>query len=373
MSDIRDLLFHTAGLAAAHLEELDERPVFPQLSADDLRARVADELPEEPIDPQIVVEELATSVAPGLVAIPGGRYFGFVTGSSVPGALAANWLVSAWDQNAGNYVGSPAASIVEDITAGWIKELLGFPSEASVAFVTGTQMAHVTCLAAARQEVLQREGWDVPRRGLWEAPRIRVIAGEKRHVTVDRALRMLGIGTDAIEEVPADDMGRIRTDALAAALANGSGPTIVVAQAGEVNTGSFDPLPEINEIAGHHNACDMIGGVGLLLTTVGRRSGQPRPVIVGYLRDGDDVIVADVNIAKPAVPSWVLNLRAHPEAEVQLGRERYQARAEFLEGEDRAGQWDRQVAAEPLVDQAQQLAGREIAVIRLRRIKGSSE
>lgn len=254
MSDIRDLLFHTAGLAAAHLEELDERPVFPQLSADDLRARVADELPEEPIDPQIVVEELATAVAPGLVAIPGGRYFGFVTGSSVPGALAADWLVSAWDQNAASYVGSPAASIVEDITAGWIKELLGFPSEASVAFVTGTQMAHVTCLAAARQEVLQREGWDVPRRGLWEAPRIRVIAGEKRHVTVDRALRMLGIGTDAIEEVPADDMGRIRTDALSAALANGSGPTIVVAQAGEVNTGSFDPLPEINEIAGHHNA-----------------------------------------------------------------------------------------------------------------------
>ena len=296
MSDIRDLLFHTAGLAAAHLEELDERPVFPQLSADDLRARVADELPEEPIDPQIVVEELATAVAPGFVAIPGGRSFGFVTGSSVPGALAADWLVSAWDQNAGNYVGSPAASIVEDITAGWIKELLGFPSEASVAFVTGTQMAHVTCLAAARQEVLQREGWDVPRRGLWEAPRIRVIAGEKRHVTVDRALRMLGIGTDAIEEVPADDMGRIRTDALSAALANGSGPTIVVAQAGEVNTGSFDPLPEINEIAGHHNACDMIGGVGLLLTTVGRRSGQPRSVIVGYLREGEDVIVTDLPV-----------------------------------------------------------------------------
>ena len=118
----------------------------------------------------------------------------------------------------------------------------------------------------------------------------------------------------------------------------------------------------------------LVGGAStLLLTTVGRRSGQPRTVTVGYLRDGGDVIMMDTNFAKPAAPAWVLNLRAHPEAEVRLGRERYQAGAEFLEGEDRAGQWDRQVAAEPLVDQAQQLAGREIALIRLRRIKGSSE
>ena len=117
----------------------------------------------------------------------------------------------------------------------------------------------------------------------------------------------------------------------------------------------------------------LVGGGSLLLTTVGRRSGQPRTVIVGYLRDGDDVIVAHVNIANPAVPSWVLNLRTHPEAEVRLGRERYQARAEFLEGEDRAGQWDRLVAADPMLDWVQRLAGRELSVIRLRRIKGSSE
>ena len=117
----------------------------------------------------------------------------------------------------------------------------------------------------------------------------------------------------------------------------------------------------------------LVGGGSLLLTTVGRRSGQPRTVIVGYLRDGEDMIVADTNIAKPAVPSWVLNLRAHPEAEVQLGRERYQARAEFLEGEDRAGQWGRLVAADPGYDWVQRVAGRERYVIRLHRIKGSSE
>ena len=113
--------------------------------------------------------------------------------------------------------------------------------------------------------------------------------------------------------------------------------------------------------------------MGLLLTTVGRRSGQPRSVIVGYLREGEDVIVTDSNFTLPAVPSWVFNLRAHPEAEVRLGRERYQARAEFLKGEDRASQWDRLVAADPLYDRVQRLAGREISVIRLRRIKGSSE
>ena len=117
-----------------------------------------------------------------------------------------------------------------------------------------------------------------------------------------------------------------------------------------------------------------VGGTStLLLTTVGRRSGEPRTVTVGYLRDGDDVVMMDTNFAKPAVPAWVLNLRAHPEAEVRLGRERFQARAEFLEGEDRAGQWDRQVAAEPLVEEAQRLAGREIGLVRLRRLKGSSE
>jgi deazaflavin-dependent oxidoreductase (nitroreductase family) len=118
----------------------------------------------------------------------------------------------------------------------------------------------------------------------------------------------------------------------------------------------------------------LVGGASvLLLTTVGRRSDQPRTVTVGYLRDGEDVIMTDSNNAKPTVPAWVLNLRAHPEAEVRLGRERYQARAEFLEGEDRASQWDRLVAADPLYDRVQRLAGRELSVIRLGRIKGSSE
>ena len=260
MSDIRDLLFRTAELAVMYLEELDDRPVFPQLSSDELRSRIEDELPEEPTDPGVVVDDLVAAVEPGLVASPGGRYFGFVTGGAVPASLAADWLATTWDQNSFSYVSSPAASVVEDITAGWIKELLRLPLQASVAFVTGCQMAHVTSLAAARLEVLRRVGWDLPGQGLSEAPRIGVIAGEQRHVTVDRALRLLGIGTDSIEAVEVDPQGRIEVDGLKSSLADADGPTIVVLQAGEVNTGSFDPLAKTIDIAREHGAWVHIDG-----------------------------------------------------------------------------------------------------------------
>ena len=260
MNDMRDLLFRTAGLAARFFDELDERPVFPQLSPAELRSRIELDLPEGPTDPGIVIDELAAAVGPGLVSVPGGRYFGFVTGGSLPAAVAADWLATAWDQNSFSFVSSPAASIVEDITAGWIKALLRLPPEASVAFVTGCQMAHVTSLAAARHEVLRRVGWDLLRNGLQRAPEIRVVTGEKRHVTVDRALRLLGIGSDAIKLVDVDDHGRTRPEALAAALAAGQGPTIVVAQAGEVNTGSFDPLAEIIDASRSHGAWVHIDG-----------------------------------------------------------------------------------------------------------------
>ncbi len=274
MNDIRELLFHTAGLAADHLEELDERPVFPQLSAGELRARIPAELPQEPTDPVSVVEEFAAAVAPGLVSVPGGRYFGFVTGGAVPASVAADWLATAWDQNSFSYVSSPAASLVEDITAGWIKDLLRLPSQSSVAFVTGCQMAHVTSLAAARHEVLRQSGWEVSRRGLRDAPRLRVVTGEKRHVTVDRALRLLGIGSEAMDLVAVDDQGRTELDALRAALSAHEGPTVVVAQAGEVNTGSFDPLREIIDISRSHGAWVHIDGAFGIWARVSSRLGH---------------------------------------------------------------------------------------------------
>jgi glutamate/tyrosine decarboxylase-like PLP-dependent enzyme len=246
---MRELLRETADLAADFLESLPERPVFPHVELDDLRSRLGGPVPEGPTDPHAVVRELAAVGDTGAVAIPGGRYFGFVIGGAVPAALAADWLTSAWDQNAGLYVAGPAAAVAEEVAGAWLAELLRLPADVSFAFVTGTQMAHATALAAARNHVLSEAGWDVERDGLPGAPRIRVLAGEKVHSTLPRALRLVGLGTGSIVSVAADDQGRMRADALIDALAAGDGPTIVCAQAGEVNTGSFDPFEEIADAA----------------------------------------------------------------------------------------------------------------------------
>jgi glutamate/tyrosine decarboxylase-like PLP-dependent enzyme len=249
VTESRDLLRRTAEIAADYLESLDERPVFPRTSPDELREALGGPLPEEPLDPGEVVGELAEAAERGVVAMGSGRYFGFVIGGALPAALAADWLTTAWDQNAGLYACGPSASVVEQVTREWLLDLLGLPGESSIGFVTGTQMAHVTGLAAARFHVLDGVGWDVNREGLTGAPPVRVIVGEKRHVTVDRALRLLGLG--APTTVAADDQGRMEPEALREALSEG--PTIVCAQAGEVNTGAFDPLPEIAD------ACEEFG------------------------------------------------------------------------------------------------------------------
>jgi glutamate/tyrosine decarboxylase-like PLP-dependent enzyme len=249
VTDARELLRRTAELAADYLDTLGDRPVFPQVSPEELREALGGPLPDEPLPAEQVVEELATAAEPGVVALGSGRYFGFVIGGELPAALAADWLTSAWDQNAGLYAGGPSASVVEQVTREWLVDLLGLPADSSIGFVTGTQLAHVTGLAAARWHVLDAVGWDVGADGLTGAPPMRVLVGEKRHVTVDRALRLLGLGAPTV--VAADSQGRLVPDALREAL--GEGPTIVCAQAGEVNTGAFDPLPEIAD------ACEAAG------------------------------------------------------------------------------------------------------------------
>jgi glutamate/tyrosine decarboxylase-like PLP-dependent enzyme len=249
MSKTRDLLARTAELAADYVESLGERPVFPAVTPEQLREALGGPLPEGPAEPDQVIEELVAAAEPGVVALGSGRYFGFVIGGALPAALAAEWLTSTWDQNAGLYVGGPSASVVEEVTRGWLVDLLGLPPKSSVGFVTGTQMANVTGLAAARWHVLDAVGWDVGTKGLTGAPPVTVLAGEKRHVTVDRALRLLGLGAPTV--VASDSQGRLVSEALREAL--GEGPTIVCAQAGEVNTGAFDPLPEIAD------ACEAAG------------------------------------------------------------------------------------------------------------------
>jgi glutamate/tyrosine decarboxylase-like PLP-dependent enzyme len=248
VSDERELLRRTAEIAADILDGLDERPVFPALSLDEIRAALGGPFPNAPADPLEVVELLAREVDKGVVATPGPRYFGYVIGGALPATVGADWLTTIWDQCAGLGPLGPSVAVVEEITGDWLKDVLGLPQAASFALTTGCQMAHVTGLAAARHAVLEQQGWDVRERGLAGSPPISVVVGRLRHVTVDRALRLLGIGASQLVVVPTDSQGRMEPDGLRAALADSGGPTIVCAQAGEVNTGSFDPLPEIVEI-----------------------------------------------------------------------------------------------------------------------------
>jgi glutamate/tyrosine decarboxylase-like PLP-dependent enzyme len=246
---VRALLEETAGLAASYLEKLPERPVGWLADVDALRSRLGGPLPEEPTDCRQVIADLADAVEPGLVASPGGRYFGFVIGGTEPAAIAADWLTSTWDQNAGLFVCCPSSAVVEEVAGAWLVQLLGLPSGVGFGLVTGCQMAHVTALAAARHGVFARAGWDVGERGLIGAPAVRVLAGAQRHITVDRALRLLGFGSGSIIPIESDGQGRMIAAALSDALATADGPTIVCAQAGNVNTGAFDPLDEIADLA----------------------------------------------------------------------------------------------------------------------------
>ncbi|HJR58031.1 MAG TPA: aminotransferase class V-fold PLP-dependent enzyme [Vicinamibacterales bacterium] len=243
------LLNRTRELAESFLAGLDRRPVFPATSFHQLVETLGGPLPLEPQDPLAVVEHLAKTADPGLVASAGPRYFGFVTGGSVPASVAAEWLTTAWDQNAGLYVLSPASAAIEHVAAGWLLDLLGLPKTASVGFVTGATMANTTALAAARHEVLRRAGWDVEADGLQGAPRVTVIAGREAHASIRNASRFIGLGAATIVYVEADDQGRMTPAALADALARTSGPTIVCAQSGNVNTGAFDPVDEIEPLA----------------------------------------------------------------------------------------------------------------------------
>lgn len=246
--------------AVRFLEDLPKRGVGATLDAAALRARFDVGLPDGPTDGAEVVRDLVAAAEPGLVASAGPRYFGFVTGGGVPAALAADWLAAAWDQNAHMALACPAATAVEEVAGRWLLELLGLPGDASFAFVTGGQMANTTSLAAARHHVLAARGWDVERQGLAGAPPVRVVAGAERHACVDASIRQLGLGTDNLVLVEADEQGRMRVDRLAAVFDGPPRPTIVVAQAGNVNTGACDDLAAVNEIAHGHAAWVHVDG-----------------------------------------------------------------------------------------------------------------
>jgi glutamate/tyrosine decarboxylase-like PLP-dependent enzyme len=259
-----ELYRRTADIAAEYLRSLPERPVRADASLEELRGALRVPLADAPLPARQVIEELAAAADPGLVGTQSPRYFGFVIGGSLDAAIAADWLTSVWDQNGGGYPAGPSASVAEEVACEWLLELLGLPEDAGVGLTTGCQMAHFTCLAAARHRVLDDAGWDVEQDGLFGAPAIRVLVGAKAHTTVFAALRMLGLGSRRVELVPADDQGRMRVAELEHMLRAGDGPAIVIAQVGEVNTGAMDAMPQITQLAREHGAwCHVDGAFGL--------------------------------------------------------------------------------------------------------------
>ncbi|MFG1721281.1 pyridoxal phosphate-dependent decarboxylase family protein [Micromonospora chalcea] len=254
MDELRHLLRRAADHAADYRLSLPDRPVGVPVDQDALTEAFAVPLPDAPTPPEQVLADLVAAAEPGLVASAGPRYFGFVVGGASPAATAADMLAVGWDQLAFNAVTSPAAVAAETAADRWLKDLLGIPATASVGFVTGAQAANTAGLAAARHQVLADAGWDVERRGLIGAPTVRVYAGAERHATIDRSLRLLGLGTDALHAVPTGPQGAVDPDALEAALRDaGPGPTIVCLQAGNVNTGACDDL---------RRACDLVHRYG---------------------------------------------------------------------------------------------------------------
>jgi glutamate/tyrosine decarboxylase-like PLP-dependent enzyme len=249
-----ELLERTLRHAESYLAGLPERHVGAVADPAGLRIPLAD----DGVPAAQVIDELVAAAEPGLIASPGPRYFGFVTGGALPAALAADWLAAAWDQNGGLYATSPAAAVAEEVAAGWLLDVLRLPATMSAGVVTGGQGANTTCLAVARDEVLRRAGWDVARQGLAGAPRIEVVVGEEAHTTIFRALRFLGLG-DTARRLPVDANGAIDP----AALERIEGPAIVCAQAGNVNTGACDPLDAIADASAEHVWLHVDGAFGL--------------------------------------------------------------------------------------------------------------
>lgn len=254
----KEALASAAKYAQIWLDNIPTRGINPKKNIDEMLEIFGGPLPEESTNPAAVVERMARWGEPGLMSMGSGRFFGWVIGGTLPAALGADWMVSAWDQNAGMRSATPTVVALEEIAGTWIKDLLGLPATADVGFPTGATMANFTGLISARQKVLVDAGWDVNQRGLNGAPPIRVLVGAERHITIDLALRYLGLG--APTEVASDTQGRIRIDELKKALESGTGPTILCLGAGEIHSGAFDPFEEAIGLAHEHGAWVHVDG-----------------------------------------------------------------------------------------------------------------
>jgi glutamate/tyrosine decarboxylase-like PLP-dependent enzyme len=255
------VLERTLAHSLAYLDGLEHSSVAATASLAELRTALNRPLNDTGIDARQVIDDLVADAARGLHGCAGGRFFGWVIGGSVPAALAADWLTSVWDQNAALHACGPSAAVVEEVCGHWLKDLMGLPKTSGFALTTGTSMAHFTCLNAARHAVLAARDWNVERRGLCGAPRIRVLSGSERHGSVDRAVQLLGLGRDSIVELPVDTHGVVRADVLQNELTlDPAAATIVVLQAGDLCIGAFDSFSELIPLARQHNAWVHIDG-----------------------------------------------------------------------------------------------------------------
>ncbi len=252
------------------LFRINDRSVATTTTPEELRARFFVELKDEGVDPVTIIDELVKAAEGGLLGTPCSRFFAWVIGGTLPAAMAADWLTSLWDQNAGMYAVAPAAAVTEEVAGDWLKQLFELPREASFAFTTGCQMAHFTALAAARQALLQARGWDVNDRGLFAAPPFKVLASAERHKTVDRAINFLGIGAQQLLPVATDNDGRIRHDALREELARCDGPMVVVLNAADLNIGAFDDFKTVIPIAKEAGAWVHVDGAFGLFARLSR-------------------------------------------------------------------------------------------------------
>jgi glutamate/tyrosine decarboxylase-like PLP-dependent enzyme len=253
---MRQLLQNAAERSIRYLKGIDQRSVFPSRQALENLETLNQPLPQNPTDPAIVLATLDRIGSPATVASTGGRYFGFVTGGTLPAALAATWLASAWDQPADMVIASPIGAKIEEVAIRWLLDLLGLPPDSGVGFVTGATMANFTGLAAARHALLQRKNWDVEAKGLYGAPEISVVVSEDVHASLLKALSLLGLGGERVMRVPVDKQGRMIPDRMPVL----SDSTIVCIQSGNVNTGAFDPAAEICELAHQSGAWVHIDG-----------------------------------------------------------------------------------------------------------------
>ena len=256
----KDLFEGAARIAAAYREHDDNASPYPKASAEVLRRNLMIDLPKDGRSGEEIIKDLAEGAADGLVRNTGDAFFSWVMGGSHPVGVAADFLTSAWGQNAGIFQTTPASAIAEEAAGAWLLDLLDLPREASIGFVTGATMAGFTCLAAARQSLLAQRGWDLVEDGVFGAPEIPVYVSDESHSTIYAALRYLGFGARRLIQLPTDDQGRILTDALEAALKKGDRPGIIISQAGHINTGAFDDFQTINALARAHHAWHHVDG-----------------------------------------------------------------------------------------------------------------